>query len=417
MPPLASPMGKTTRSPRTAALRTPPPACRRLRSISSIKGEIVGPWECHVQAHQSPTCDKCLYARNRRSWFKHTALDAASGCTTTWICTKPVDTLDADWGIGCKACAWAMNKSTNTVDARTIPYAMLNVKGGTLRLNNLRRHAASATHRQNTKDYIYMHCQGNSGTPLLQGAPSVEEFKTTWHDIKTVSGGTKDRKHCSMQWCLYEAWRELELGFMADAESVSIMLDERNGRLLIKYSASNKNLDVRVGCLALMRDAGATSVDVVNAVHNAVARFCTRGKRHPGINKISQKINTNPNVQECIRQRIEMFTADGAANEQLAGKMLHPTSLRGNKTKLPNLRLVIRDKAHATRRITDRTISADCVLERILDVIVVGRPSVARVLKNSRPLASIFEAEVAKQERIAGVTSSVRNMSFCKTKV
>ena len=94
--------------------------------------------------------------------------------------------------------------------------------------------------------------------------------------------------------------------------------------------------------------------------------------------------------------------------------MLHPTSLRGNKTKLPNLRLVIRDKAHATRRITDRTISADCVLERILDVIVVGRPSVARVLKNSRPLASIFEAEVAKQERIAGVTSSVRNMSFAK---
>ena len=210
--------------------------------MSSIKGEIVGPWECHVQAHQSPTCDKCLYARNRRSWFKHTALDAASGCTTTWICTKPVDTLDADWGIGCKACAWAMNKSTNTVDARTIPYAMLNVKGGTLRLNNLRRHAASATHRQNTKYYIYKHCQGNSVTPLLQGAPSVEEFKTTWHDIKTVSGGTKDRKHCSMQWCLYEAWRELELGFMADAESVSIMLDERNGRLLIKYSDSNKTL-------------------------------------------------------------------------------------------------------------------------------------------------------------------------------
>jgi hypothetical protein len=80
-----------------------------------------------------------------------------------------------------------------------------------------------------------------------------------------------------------------------------------------------------------MRDAGATSVDVVNAVHNAVARFCTRGERHPGINKIRQKINTNPNVQECIRQRIEMFTADGAANEQLAGKMLHPTSLRGKK--------------------------------------------------------------------------------------
>ena len=112
-----------------------------------------------------------------------------------------------------------------------------------------------------------------------------------------------------------------------------------------------------------MRDAGATSVDVVNVVHKAVARFRTRGTRHLGINKIRQKTNTKPNVQQYIRQRVEMFTADGAANEQLAGKMLHPTSLRGNlETKLPNLRLVIRDKAHATRRITDRTIGANCVL-------------------------------------------------------
>ena len=201
MPPLASPMWKTTTMPGTIALRTPPPACRR----PSIKCEIVGHWECHVQAHQPPTCDKCLYARNRRSWFEHTALDAASGCTNTWICTNPLDTLDADWGIGCKACAWAMNKSKNTVDARTIPYAMLNVKGSTVRLSNLIRHVASATHTQHTTYYSYMHGQGNSGTPLLQGAPSVEEFKNTWHNIKSVSGGTKDRKHCSMQWCLYEA--------------------------------------------------------------------------------------------------------------------------------------------------------------------------------------------------------------------
>ena len=81
-----------------------------------------------------------------------------------------------------------------------------------------------------------MHGQGNSGTLLLQGAPSVEQCKKTWHDITSVSGGTKDRKRCSMQWCLYEAWRELELGCMADAESVSIMLNERNGRLIVKYS-------------------------------------------------------------------------------------------------------------------------------------------------------------------------------------
>ena len=399
----------------STTLKTPPPAFRKMQSRSNIKCENVGPWEHHEQSHHDPTCDKCVYARKRRFWMKLTPLDDASGCNTTWMCAKPLGTPDSEWGLGCKACAWSVKQNKTTLDARSMPYAALTVKGNALKLCNLRRHAQSTTHIQNAKDYIHMHCQGNIGIPLIQGAPKVQEFKQTWHNIRNVSGGTKSRKQSSMEWCLYEAWREHELEFMASATTVSIMLDERHGRLLIKYAATNKNLDVRVGCLALMRDAGATSIDVVNAVHSAVARFCTRGKVHPGINKSTRNVDANSTVQEYIRQRVEMFTADGAANEQLAGKMLHPTSLRGDlETKLPNMRLVIRDKAHATRRITDRTIGADCVLEQILNVIVVGRPSVSRLLKNSRPIACMFESEVAKQERIAGVTSSVRNMSFAK---
>ena len=50
-----------------------------------------------------------------------------------------------------------------------------------------------------------------------------------------------------------------------------------------------------------------------------------------------------------------------------------------------------------------------------MNTIVVGSPSsVSRLLKTSRHLASIFELEVAKPERLARVTSSVRNMSFAK---
>ena len=122
-------------------------------------------------------------------------------------------------------------------------------------------------------------------------------------------------------------------------------------------------------------------------------------------------------MQEHFRDRIDMFTADGAANEQLAARLLHPGSSRSNCQKLPNLSMILRDKAHATRRLTERTFQADPNLDRIMQAVVTGETSVARLLKNSRLFQCIFEQEVCKQVRsgsAAGVQGSVRDMSFAK---
>ena len=74
-----------------------------------------------------------------------------------------------------------------------------------------------------------------------------------------------------------------------------------------------------------------------------MARFCTRRALHPGLNAGRPRRARNLEAQVHILNTIEMFTADGASNEQLAGKMLHPDSLRGDLAlKLPSLRLVIR---------------------------------------------------------------------------
>jgi hypothetical protein len=88
----------------------------------------------------------------------------------------------------------------------------------------------------------------------------------------------KDRKRRTLEWCLFEAVRDRELTFLSKATCISLMLDERNGRLLIKYSATDCHLEVRVGCLAQIRDAGGTACGIVEAMHAAtVARFCTTG--------------------------------------------------------------------------------------------------------------------------------------------
>ena len=402
-------------SPLDVTTSTPVP---RHSPTSGVK-LVDGPWERHERMHANGVtgkCDKCFYARNRRNWFRYTPLDAKAGVHNTWLCARPIDVPDSTWGVGCRACSWAAQSlPAEALEACMQPYANILVNGASLRLCNLKRHAQSSSHQVSVKAYLLRQSvSGASPLALLRVAPPTEAFKDAWLGLRK-DGIEMDRKRRTLEWCLLEAVRDQEREFLATATCISIMLDERNGRLLIKYSATNKKLDVRVGCLGLVRDAGGTSRDVAVAVHTAVSRFCTSRVLHPGINAGMAKPDPNQALQDHIRNHIEMFTADGASNEQLAGKMLHPTSLRGDlQHKLPALRLVIRDKAHATRRITERTISADSRLNHIMDTIVLGPSSVSRILRNSRPLASIFEEEVSKQERMAGVQSSMRNMSFAK---
>ena len=55
--------------------------------------------------------------------------------------------------------------------------------------------------------------------------------------------------------------------------------------------------------------------------------------------------------------RAELRSVGGAFDEQLAGRLLHPSVERSGDTKmLTNLKLVAREKAHAARRLTQRTI-------------------------------------------------------------
>ena len=416
---LATPHKQQVRTPSSSSLDVATPRPIQRESPKSGIKVAGGQWDTHERTHAAGAgkCNKCCYARNRRNWFQLTPLDGKADVRTTWLCARPVDVPDSEWGVGCKACSWAAKSVPIAAEERSAgPYINVSVCGASLRLANLRRHAASTFHQESVKAYLQRQSAGGaSSLPVLGSAPPMEAFKDAWLGLRKSGGDLKERKRRTLEWCLFEAVRDKELEFLAKATCISIMLDERNGRLLIKYSAANHKLDVRVGCLAQLRDAGATSRDVATAVHTAVARFCTRRVLHPGINAGKARSEPNQAAQDHIRTHIEMFTADGASNEQLAGKMLHPTSLRGDLAmKLPALRLVIRDKAHATRRITERTISADSRLGHIMNTIVVGQGSVSRILKNSRQLASIFEQEVSKQERLAGVDSSMRNMSFAK---
>ena len=206
---------------------------------------------------------------------------------------------------------------------------------------------------------------------------------------------------------------------LARSATISIAMDERNDRLLVTYAASKKT-NVNSGVLAQIRSPGRTADEVVGCVAKAVQRFCTR--RAP--QKHTYKPKEPPRLVEAaarrVLQHVEMFSADGAANEQLAGRLLHPAVERaGTADKLPNLKMILRDKAHAARRLTQRTFKVDPLLDDLQRTMLFGVEdasggSVAKMLRDSGPCADIFKKEVERQQRPEGLAGVVTHLGYAK---
>ena len=120
----------------------------------------------------------------------------------------------------------------------------------------------------------------------------------------------------------------------------------------------------------------------------------------PHMNQTRRAATIDSMALQRILDHVEMFSADGAANEQVAGRLLHPLVQRASRqaAKLKNLKMAPRDKAHACRRLLSRTVVVDPELKSINDIMLFGTPSIARMLRDSRPCAEMFE-QVLKYQR------------------
>ena len=83
-------------------LRSPvcsPMHARHHSPNSSVK-VCNGPWDRHIQSHRSSHghCNQCMWANNRRLWFRHTPLDLKSTVRCTWLQARSINTPDSQWG-------------------------------------------------------------------------------------------------------------------------------------------------------------------------------------------------------------------------------------------------------------------------------------------------------------------------------
>ncbi|CAK0800330.1 unnamed protein product [Prorocentrum cordatum] len=110
-----------------------------------------------------------------------------------------------------------------------------------------------------------------------------------------------------------------------------------------------------------------------------------------------------------VRESVMCMTADSAGDELLASEMMRNQSrAQTERAPTPNLKFVLRDSSHASRRIISRPWNAGAYLRDVALMMAQGRSSVAKLVQNSTETSRLFAGYV-KSSQSSVVTSAIRN--------
>ena len=226
-------------------------------------------------------------------------------------------------------------------------------------------------------------------------------------------GFVKRTKFSRMRRVLAESARRWQHSQMLKAKSMTIMQDVRQKYLAAMFTASDSDLNCFSGLVGILDVSvffGNTAQNLATASMVLLENGCSTydKKRRPQLNQ---------KLLQHVLSVIEVFTADGAYDEQLAGKILKGRRLGADWVELPRfpaMKVIVKDKSHAVRRLTSRGWACDPVLKRVNQDMILAKHSPTQLVRNSIPIAQVFSALVNRRQQ-AG--RSVVNRPRCDTKV
>ena len=267
-------------------------------------------------------------------------------------------TLGPSWliagsgGVGCAACHPHQSK---LLLVASTSWASMNVR--VLRRSNIRRHATSASHRSAVAAYLGLEI-GPRGLPVV-GAPSLSEFASIEELMSKGNHAPRSTKTTLMMWCIGECLAQRDRNFLKTATSISLTRDARRQRLLIRWSAVNKNLEMRSGLLGISVNDGDSAGDVAAGTRRILQIFCTERWRPPR-GFVGRRKDLNADLFEYISRHVEIITSDAAPNEILASDVARGRRALAIETGtesgpisalFPGMVVVGRDHAHGFRRL------------------------------------------------------------------
>ncbi|CAJ1385832.1 unnamed protein product [Effrenium voratum] len=314
-------------------------------------------------------CDR----RNIPEW--HKKLQAGTS-GKTWLCSAVGP--DGAWTLQCWVCKAAKVDSAWSTGVAT------------KLLGNMQRHHKSHQHQE---------ALAKLGLgEFEQDLETAEDFQKVMKSRKEtgalrqgVAGVGGRKKITQMQYCLGRALFTLDQEFLRNAQVIAISEDVRQHKVLIRYAACDSNLQIRSGLLGYFElGTHSGNIGLRKAMKVALEVFC-----------LDFDGEVDRGLLEHIADKVELFTADAASDEQLAQGLF------------ANLRFVTKDRAHASTRLLERPWQADSELSRIVDQLALGR-SVVRRIHNSPHLSTIF-AQYCQQMNDAPLTGArIKNLSVAK---
>ena len=97
----------------------------------------------------------------------------------------------------------------------------------------------------------------------------------------------------------------------------------------------------------------------------------------------------------------EVYTADAAGDEQLAGRIMKGRQVGGalmEVPEFPNLKIIVSDKSHAARRLTQRGWKCDDFLWSVSNSFIMASSSPTQLIRNSTAMAGVFTAFVNRRQ-------------------
>lgn len=288
-----------------------------------------------------------------------------------------------------------------------LPTSSLTLQLRTPFLANIKRHHESACHQKALKKVGSYDLKQNAAELAVAGCPPLSMFSEALasrmrRDSLQCGLSAAGEKVCgreklhNLQFCLAEAAREETRKWLQEAVMMSIMQDSRQGQLLMSYCCVDQNLSVRKGLLGCIDvEYSETITNIVAAMEEVVRLACAGG---------------SDDLEKSVREKVTMFVADAASNEQGAGRV--------SKQIFPNVISCVRDRAHACMRVLKRPWDAVSSMGTILDQYVFGGDSIIQKIHHSKCLQDVFgtfaqKLDPAWQKRIRHLKAAKHRFASC----
>ena len=222
------------------------------------------------------------------------------------------------------------------------------------------------------------------------GAPPSEQLHDVWDNVCKGNRrgneliGSRMRFN-KIAWFPYEALREADAKFLLQtAQTMWLARDARRQRLLIRFRAvgfKNGEIVSRVGVLGQYKEFVTDAAGIAAATEAIVQTAVAIGQDTPrGLHGTAPRASAHALSASCLNDanakaildKGEALTVDAAADELLAGEIMRGRDgnvFCGQDIASPKLKLVVRDKTHASRRTTQKPETCYAFLKELVDTL------------------------------------------------